>query len=265
VSEAFVFEEPLASEARAVIVHVPHAATAIPPEAREGILLDDGELTEELRVMTDHATDRLSDGVTSLGAYRFVNRLSRLVIDPERFTDGSEQMEQVGMGAVYTRTSEGRPLRDPDDAEREALLERWFRPYTDALATAVSQVVDRHGACTLIDLHSYPAEALPYELAPTEPRPPVCIGTDDFHTPGWLVDLVSGACARHGFGWELDVPFAGTYTPLWAYGKDARVRSVMLEIRRDLYIDEATATPHDGFGQVEGFIEEVVHAAAERS
>jgi N-formylglutamate amidohydrolase len=174
-------------------------------------------------------------------------------------------MEQVGMGAVYTRTSDGRPLRDPDDAEREALLERWFRPYTDALATAVAQVADRHGACTLIDLHSYPAEALPYELPPTEPRPPVCIGTDDFHTPGWLVDLVSGACDLHGFDWELDVPFAGTYTPLWAYGKDERVRSVMLEVRRDLYLDEATASPHDRFGRVEGFIEEVVRAAAERS
>ena len=41
--------------------------------------------------------------------------MSRLVIDRERFTDGTEQMEQVGMGAAdrgqlgYTR--DARPVR----------------------------------------------------------------------------------------------------------------------------------------------------------
>lgn len=39
-----------------------------------------------------------------------------------------------------------------------------------------------------------------------------------------------------------NAPFAGTYVPLKHYHHDARVSSVMLEIRRDVYMDEATVT-----------------------
>ena len=38
--------------------------------------------------------------------------------------------------------------------------------------------------------------------------------------------------------------FIGTYVPLEQYGTDQRVHSVMIEIRRDLYMDEATGEPN---------------------
>ncbi|WP_369125167.1 MULTISPECIES: N-formylglutamate amidohydrolase [unclassified Cryobacterium] len=37
-----------------------------------------------------------------------------------------------------------------------------------------------------------------------------------------------------------NTPFAGAYVPLKQYQMDARVSSVMLEIRRDVYLTEAT-------------------------
>ena len=48
----------------------------------------------------------------------------------------------------------------------------------------------------------------------------------------------------------LDSPFAGTYVPLRYYGNDARVASIMIEIRRDQYMDEASVRPHDGLARV---------------
>jgi N-formylglutamate deformylase len=51
--------------------------------------------------------------------------------------------------------------------------------------------------------------------------------------------------------------------PLDRYGTDARVTSVMLEIRRDQYLDEATARPHDGEAVVADLVTDLARAIAE--
>ena len=72
-------------------------------------MLDDPALEVELVRMTDWHTDRLFGWTADIGATRFVNGRSRLVVDPERFEDDAlESMAQVGQGAVYTRTTDGR-------------------------------------------------------------------------------------------------------------------------------------------------------------
>ena len=59
--------------------------------------------------LTDWHTDDLFGWLGDQGAARFVNRLSRFVVDPERFTDPDlEPTEAIGQGVVYTRTSDGR-------------------------------------------------------------------------------------------------------------------------------------------------------------
>jgi N-formylglutamate deformylase len=245
-----------------VVVHVPHASTTVPTDVRAGMLLDDDELAEELRVLTDHHTDVLAAATGAVGATRFVNRRSRLVVDPERFPDEREELALRGMGAVYTRGHRGQVLRVPDGDEEAALLARYFHPYGDALASLVTEMLERHGACTILDVHSYPAGKLPYELH-DGPRPPVCVGVDPHHTPGWLTDLVVAEAARHGLETAIDTPFAGAYVPLDRYGSDGRVSAVMLELRRDTYLDEANAELHGGVAQVQAFVTAVAAAIAE--
>ena len=99
-----------------VLLHVPHSSREIPALVRPQLLLDDTELNQELDEMTDSATDYLamqSAKNATLKPWLFVNLLSRLVIDPERFPDERESMNEVGMGAVYTKTSAGKVLRLP--------------------------------------------------------------------------------------------------------------------------------------------------------
>ncbi|MBT2416433.1 N-formylglutamate amidohydrolase [Streptomyces sp. ISL-22] len=222
-----------------VILHVPHSAREIPPTVREGILPADDALSRELDHITDAHTAELAEAAAERASrtpWRFVNRLSRLVVDPERFPDEREEMLAVGMGAVYTRTTHLAELR-PAGTDPEPLVERYFRPYAKAMTDAVADRLAATGRAVIIDVHSYPSARLPYELHGEGPRPPVCLGTDAFHTPPGLLAAARDAFAAFGET-GLDSPFSGTYVPLEFHGTEARVTALMIEIRRDTYMTE---------------------------
>src|ERR1700754_3308195 len=100
-----------------VLLHVPHAGTRVPAWTRPHVLLDDGGLAAELAALTDHHTDLIA-GTTAERAqvrpWMLVNRVSRFVVDPERFPDEREEMAAAGMAAVYTRGTRGQPIRADD-------------------------------------------------------------------------------------------------------------------------------------------------------
>ncbi|MFJ9742127.1 N-formylglutamate amidohydrolase [Streptomyces sp. NPDC101166] len=251
------------AEGSPVILHVPHSARAIPPEARAGIVLDDRALEREL----DHITDAHTAEIAELAArsapdapWRFVNRLSRLVVDPERFPDEREEMLSVGMGAVYTRTTHGRALR-PADADPGPLVDRYFRPYARAMTEAVAERLAAVGRAVIIDVHSYPTARLPYELHGDGPRPPVCLGTDPFHTPPALTSAAREAFAGVGET-GLDSPFGGTYVPLEYYGSEPRVSALMVEIRRDTYMTEPGGPSGPGLPRLATALARLVEAVS---
>ncbi|TFE42665.1 N-formylglutamate amidohydrolase [Streptomyces sp. ICN441] len=222
-----------------VVLHVPHSSREIPEPVRRGIELDDAALTIELDHITDAHTAALSAAAADAAALRpwqFVNGLSRLVVDPERFPDGREEMLAAGMGAVYTRTTHRERLR-PEDTDPQPLLDRYFHPYARAMTAVVADRLAAAGRAVVIDVHSYPTAPLPYELHGDGPRPPVCLGTDAFHTPPGLLAAAERAFAGFG-GTGRDSPFAGTYVPLDFHRRDPRVSALMIEIRRDVYMTE---------------------------
>ncbi|MFD4506765.1 N-formylglutamate amidohydrolase [Streptomyces sp. NPDC058457] len=244
-----------------VILHVPHSARTIPPGVRAGIVLDDAALERELDHITDAHTAELAQAAAALAGvapWRFVNRLSRLVVDPERFPDEREEMLAVGMGAVYTRTTHRGVLRD-ESSDPGPLVERYFRPYARAMTEAVAGRLAATGRAVVIDVHSYPSRALPYELHGAGPRPPVCLGTDAFHTPAWLTEAAREAFAGCGET-GLDSPFGGTYVPLEFYGTDAQVGALMVEIRRDLYMTEPGGPAGPGAGRLAAALAALVDA-----
>jgi len=220
-----------------IVIHVPHASSFIPESVRSQFLLTSVALRAEAELMADTDTDKLA-----LAAYErsvnkpwlFINRTSRLVVDPERFPDASETMNKVGMGVVYEKTSDQKPLRLPDEAKRLQLVAEYFDPYSRAFEALVHKTFALNGAVTIVDLHSYSPIALPYELNQQGPRPNVCLGLDDFHTSPELAALAK-VCFK-GLGTVgVNSPFAGTYVPLRFYGSEPKVQSIMLEIRKDTY------------------------------
>ena len=154
-------------------------------------------------------------------------------------------MTEVGMGSVYTRTSVGKALQSPGEHAEQALLNRYRTPYAEALADLVDQRLRATGYAVVVDFHSYQKQTLPYERHKDARRPEVCIGADVDHSPAALVDRVCSACSVIG---EVVVnePFSGSYIPLRHFGRDIRVASVMVELRRDTYLREDGSLDPEG-------------------
>jgi N-formylglutamate amidohydrolase len=235
-----------------VVLHIPHDSMVVPAQARPQFLLTDSALTLELQRMTDHFTHALfaepSGDATVVRA-----PVSRLVVDVERFADDrAEPMAARGMGAVYSVTSHLAPLRRPlSRAERDALLNHWYHAHHEKLEAAVALALERHGRCLLIDGHSFPGCALPYEGAdPNKERPDICIGSDTFHTPRALEQAFAKAFAREGWRVAINDPFAGALVPQSRYRSDPRVEAVMVEVNRDLYLDPVGFEPKPEFARI---------------
>lgn len=239
--ENFEIRRPDSSQQIALITHIPHDSQRVPAPWRSQILLDDAALAVELLKITDSHTEALfATASLSRGGTAFINRLSRLVFDPERFeSDELESMAAKGMGAVYLKTSGGGALRHSDfsPTERSMIIEKLFRPYAAAFEECVSRMLASQDRCLIIDGHSFPSAPLPYE-DPTLARPDLCLGFDEYHASEVLIGALERIAVRAGWSVGLNVPFSGSYVPISRFRSDRRVTAIMIEVNRGRYMNE---------------------------
>jgi N-formylglutamate amidohydrolase len=193
------------------------------------------QLDGEIAMLTDHFTDELFH-LPGARVVRF--SVSRFVVDPERFeSDNDELMTKRGMGVLYTNGVNGtRVRRDPTESERKNLFGTYYHPHHQRLATAVTEALAQHGQALIVDAHSFPPTPLPCDLNQDQPRPDICLGTDPFHTPKALTALASAWWRDHGFSVGVDWPYSGSIVPIERLQCDSRVRSMMVEVNRRLYM-----------------------------
>jgi N-formylglutamate deformylase len=242
-----------------VVFHVPHDSIEIPQWVVEHYVVSDDELAEELIKMTDHFTLDLFVPI-GLVSQSVRASVSRLVVDVERFEDDSQEaMAQIGMGCVYKSTSDMKTLRgDIAEGVRQRLLEEYYFPHHQRLEASVDKCLQVHGRCLVVDCHSFPSKALPYERVDVDAyRPDICIGSDDFHSPKQLIEANVIEFQRAGWSVRVNDPFAGALVPASKYKLDNRVSSIMVEVNRALYMDEKIGMKLDCFSEVQA---KVIHA-----
>lgn len=238
-----------------LVLHLPHASTAIPAAALADYCVPPHVLSHELARLTDWYTDELfGDRFAPEQIVRAP--VSRLVVDVERFADDADEpCARLGMGAVYVSTSDGAPLRRVSAERRVELLEAHYWPHHRALDLAAQASLEEFGRCIIMDAHSFPTIPLrtqrDFGVAPE-----IGIGTDPTHTSPALRDFAVTFFQDRGFSTGVDTPFSGTMVPNAHYQQDARVQSIMIEVRRDLYLDEATTERGPGFGRVQAVLTE---------
>lgn len=240
-----------------LVFHIPHASKVIPKEYLKYFVLSPKELNEEILKMTDHYTDQLFE-FDAITQKTLTFPVSRLLVDPERFiSDSEEVMSKVGMGCIYERTHDGEALKNASKI-RDGLINRYYQPHHESFTNMVDECLKLNSKCLIVDCHSFPKNPLPYELNQDPERAEICIGTDSFHTPRELIEGFVSAFSDNGFSVSVDKPFSGAIVPMKFYQTEKRVQSIMIEIRRDLYMNEATGQKIENFYRVKKITAEVI-------
>lgn len=212
------------------LFHIPHSSIIIPDYSNFHL----NKVEYEIKHLTDFATDEIFD-VKDIE--KIVFPYSRIYCDVERLLDDSERMYQFGRGIYYTKCDNGDDLRELDDSNKKFIIEKIYHHHHSEFSKMVDDRLKKYGTAVIIDCHSFSDIPFESDLDKQPNRPDICIGTDDFHTPEFLLNLVKYGCKEFNFSFKINSPYQGTIVPMKYYRKADRVLSIMIEINRKLYIN----------------------------
>jgi N-formylglutamate deformylase len=204
-----------------LVIHVPHASTAIPEDVWAEFTVSRQDVEAEAFASADLHTGEMARQAWP-NAQIIEAEVSRIVVDVERYDDdSSEEMAEVGRGVFYTCDHLMRPIRKTLSRPlREKLLARYYRPHWKRLRAQAANAI-------LVDLHTYPAEPWPIERHAHGPRPEIDIGFSEGLTPLCWIDALTEHFQKIGYDVGHNTPYVGVIDP----GAKA---AVMIEIRRDI-------------------------------
>ncbi len=266
---SFSIDEPV-SVVSPVVFASPHSGRLYP----KGFLDTAIATMIDLRRIEDAYVDRLLADIHLSGAPVICGLVARAYVDlnraesemdphmfdnpaPSWFTQRSPRVE-AGLGCVPRVAYNGAPIygRKLPRSEADRRLESVYRPYHRALEALLRRAQAMFGQGWLIDCHSMPAET-----EPNAKSPDIVIG-DRFGascSPG-LADLVEGLFRDRGYTTARNSPYAGGFATL-AHGQPALGRhALQIEIRRRLYLDEASVEPNQGFLTLRQHMAEIAEA-----
>lgn len=224
------------------LFNIPHTGTLLPlTDSERALWTKDDQSTQRLvEGIADLSVDQtVSSAISAHNASAIQSNVSRCYVDVERFIGEAEEMNAVGMGAVYTHGIYGEPLY-LDELPHNTIdkrLENIYYPYHAQLNALCEQTIQQFGYCMIFDIHSYNPRPLPFELHQDEPRNEIILGVNHNQTPlqqQHLIALYAGF-SEAGYDVGINTAYKGSIIPS-AHMEDPRVSSVMIEIRKDMYL-----------------------------
>lgn len=240
-----------------ILIHIPHSSYYIPKEYKKLFLIGEEELKKEQLLMTDSYTDELFNTNNK----KIIFPISRLICDVERFrNEQDEEMTQQGMWVCYTKRHNQEDLKRITKSHEEEILEKFYDKHHKLFEEEVENILNKNKKCLIIDAHSFYSKPLPYELYKDESRPEICLGTDDFHTDSNIINYFKKAFEEKGYKVDVNSPFKGTIVPLKYYKKNNNVQSIMIEIKRSIYMNEQTGRKTKRFTTLKKDLKEIIYS-----
>jgi len=222
-----------------LFVSLPHDGTRLSDELA-------ARMTAEARRVpdTDWHVSRLYAFARELGASVIVPRRSRYVIDLNRPPDDTSLypgQNTTGLCPIVQFTGEPvyLPGQQPTDAEIRARVERFWRPYHEALAGEIARIKATHGRVVLWEGHSIRG-VVPFLFDGRLPDFNLGTANGSSCSPALqrrLVDVLEG---QRDYSFVVNGRFKGGYITRHYGRPDAAVDAVQLELVQRNYMDEET-------------------------
>jgi len=264
MTAAFLRHDPPGAPAP-LVLDSPHSGEDYPAD------FDCAVPRELLRQAEDTHVARLWRGALAHGATLVEANFPRAWIDPNRgledidpalFAAGETwpgpvkltRKTEQGIGLVWRLARGGAPMyaRGLSVAEVERRIDRCWRPYHDALARALDERHAEFGAVWHVNCHSMPAVGDAWSDDPGRERADVVLGDRDGTTcDAAFTRLVGELFAARGYSVAVNDPYKGVEI-VRKHGRPAERRhSLQIELKRTLYMDEATLAPNAGYAKLE--------------
>jgi N-formylglutamate deformylase len=237
-----------------LILHIPHSSTNIP--FLDGYVDDENKIQNEIVKLTDWYTEELFFSETDT---MIVAPFSRLFCDVERFiNDDEEIMSKVGMGATYELFDDGTLLRKLTPKLRKKILKDYYHKHHIAFNVEVDRQLKQYGKVLILDCHSFSPIPFNRDLDKNTNRPDFNIGTDTFHTPNKLIDKTIQFFDNLSYSCGLNWPYNGSIVPINHYQKNKNVKTIMLEINRNLYLNEPSNNKSENFIKIKEIVSDYI-------
>lgn len=229
------------------LIHLPHAGTHIPEKYHHDYYLSKEELQNNIFQYADLYTDELfSQMYQKFGGVK--SDYSRLLFDPERFFDDEMEAMQkkYKLGWFYENAIlEKKPLRSTESKEE---LSKLFHAHHKELNAKTQAKLDLHSKCTVIDCHSFSNERYWFHDASIQ-LPDICIGFEEMHKDPELIERILEEFKEFDIG--INKPYQGSLVPSDYYQKNTNVKSVMIEINKNIYLEKDNVTKSKNFTTIQ--------------
>lgn len=250
----------------------PHTGLLFPPDFRPSIP------TEQCERVADWFVEELFGAAPAHGAILIEALFRRAYIDPNRSErDLDLSMVEVGWPETVDtteKTARGASLVwkviDGETAiydrrltvdEVRHRIETYWRPYHDALKSALDATHARFGKVFHVDCHSMPEWGDPRWGDHGERRADFIVGNRDGSTASpAFTELVVETLRASGYSVAVNQKFKGVEL-IRRYSDPAAGReSLQIEVNRGVYMDEATITRSERFGATKAAITRMIAA-----
>ncbi|WP_027080498.1 N-formylglutamate deformylase [Luteimonas mephitis] len=246
-----------------LLVSVPHDGTRLPADIA-------ARLTGSARRVpdTDWHIARLYAFARDLGASMIVPLHSRYVVDLNRAEDDVSLypgQNTTGLCPIVQFTGEPLYLEggEPDEAEVRARVDRYWRPYHDALRDELARIRAMHGRAVLWEGHSIRGE-LPFLFDGRLPDLNLGTAGGTSCTPALQARLERVLASQGDYDFVANGRFKGGHITRH-YGDPANgIDAVQLEISQRAYMDEDSYAYDEGkAARVQALVRRLLEAAVQ--